>query len=319
LSSSYIAGAGSTYQYDISHYFGVKVPVWLVCVVYTIVIGTAVTSGARVVDHANRVFFAFNIIILASLVVLVDPSVHFQYLNQRPGEWMFIWSALPVFMTAFGFHTSIPTVVNYVGPAQPRALRKIFIAGGLIPLAAYLGWIFVSLGSLPHSGAHSFQTVHAEGSSVGVFLDQIESSVHSGAVPGLLNIFSSVVLITSYLALALSLHDIVGASLTKALTGVRRSLVLTGICFVPPLVVATVFPNGFVALLSLASIFACVMTIFFPAFSLHRLRRHGVSSYGLTPPRYHVFVGWGLYVLVVATGAALVVFQVLNLLHDLPG
>ncbi|MDR1426711.1 MAG: hypothetical protein LBJ08_02995 [Bifidobacteriaceae bacterium] len=318
LSASYISGASSTYQHDLTSLFGVHVPPWLVAVVYTAVIATVVTAGAKAADHANRVFFAINLLILIALVVTIEPSIHFAYLGERSGQWVFIWTALPVLMTAFGFHTTIPTVVNYVGPANPRGLRGIFIVGGLIPLAAYLGWIFVSLGALPRTGAHSFQTVQQQGGSVGPFLSQVAATVRSATVPELVAVFSSVVLITSYLALSLSLSDILRASMPKNWSSVKRRAIVSLLCFVPPLAVATVYPNGFVVMLSVSAIFACIMTILFPTLSLWRLRSRGAKAFGLVPPRYQVMASWGLYVASVAAGAAIIVIQVLNLVHALP-
>jgi tyrosine-specific transport protein len=322
LSASYISGASSTWGFDLKHYLGLSAPQWLVALGYTLVIAICVTAGANAVANASKVFFTLNLVILVLLVTSVEPSMRLQYLSEHPSQWVFIWTAVPVFMTSFGFHTSVPTVVKYVGRQHARALRGIFIVGGVIPLVAYLAWIFVSLGALPRTGAHSYQTVQAQGGTVDAFLAQLEPVLNGKLVPNLFYIFSAVVLLTSYLTVALALTDILGASI-KGIgrwrpRGFARRAMLCAICFLPPFLVVVVYPNGFVPLLGVASIFCVIICMLFPAAALWRISRSGVQKYGLAEPRYKVLAGLGGFVLVIASSAIILVLQVLNMADALP-
>jgi tyrosine-specific transport protein len=320
LSASYISGASSTFQFDLMHYFGLGVPTWLVSVCYTALIALAIFAGASVVDKMNRAFFVLNILVIAVLMLFVDPAVHLEYLAQRPGL-VYAWAALPIFMTAFGFHTTIPTVVNYLGGVKaPWTMRRIFVIGSLIPLIVYLAWMFASLGTLPATGPVSFQAVEAKGNSVGVFLSAVSSFVHAKFVPHLFNIFSSVVLITSYLCVALPLFEVIGASFKNS-TGqptLWRRLLLVGLCFVPPLAVALFYPSAFIMMLGLAAIFCCIICIIFPVVALYLLKRRGAKKLGLKNPSYKIFFGFGIYVLVVGFGTVMIVLQILSALNELP-
>ncbi|MDR1294289.1 MAG: hypothetical protein LBK59_04945 [Bifidobacteriaceae bacterium] len=322
LSASYISGAAGAWGFDVSHYLGLDAPGWVMALVYTVLVAACVFAGSDAVAGASKVFFTLNLVVLAALVASVEPSVRLRYLAENPSQWVFIWTALPVFMTSFGFHTSIPTVVKYVGRQYPRALRKIFIVSGLIPLVAYLAWIFVSLGGLPRTGAHSFATARAEGGGVGAFLSQIEPVIGQSLAPNLFYVFSGVVLLTSYLALSLSLTDILDASISRIgrwrPQGRVRRLVVVAVCFLPPLGVVLIYPNAFVPLLGLASIFCVVTSMLFPALALWRLQSKGARALGLVPPSYRVLAGWGGFVVVIAGAAGILVLQVLNMLGDLP-
>ena len=318
LSAAHIAGAGSSYQFALQQYLGVNWPVWLVSVLCTLLVALLVLTGTHLVDWVNRWLFCLNIMVFLSLVWFIAPDVRGQYLRQQPGEWRFIWAALPVFMTSFGFHGSIPTIVKYVGVEQPKTLRNIFIAGGVIPLLVYVLWLFASLGVLPRQGVYSYATAQAQGGSVGDFLQQITLFTRAEWVPNLFNLFSNIALLTSFLCIALSLFDVLGSTLQQDVAQCRGRLQTMLVCFVPPLVLGIAFPQGFVALLGLAAIFLAVLAIFFPLAALWKLRRDGAEQFQLQRPSYRVLVGWPLYVTTAGIGLALVTFQLLTLMHQLP-
>ncbi len=56
-------------------------------------------------------------------------------------------SAIPVIFTSFGFHGSVPSIVNYMG-GNIRKLRWVFIIGSAIPLIAYIFWQLATLGAI---------------------------------------------------------------------------------------------------------------------------------------------------------------------------
>jgi amino acid permease len=324
FSASFISAAGSTYGLDLSTYLGWEVPPWAAAIGYTAVIALVVVSGGRRAAAANRVFFAINLTLLTALVVSVAPSVHLENLYRSGPELSWMWAALPVFMIAYSYHTSVPTMLSYAGTASPRSLRQVFILANLIALATYLVWIFVALGALPQTGAHSFAEVERAGRSVGVFLRQIDAVAHDAATPALFNAFSSTILITTYLATALALMDVLRGALSgsERFRGVgrtdwRRRVGLTALCFAPPLAVGTALPGAFVQLLSFSAIFAAALSILFPVAALHRLRSEGARRAGLSPPSYRVFGFWGMYVLVFECGALIVAFQVFSMLGAL--
>ncbi|MDR2253245.1 MAG: hypothetical protein LBD97_05185 [Bifidobacteriaceae bacterium] len=324
FSASFISAAGSTYGLDLSKYLGWHVSSPVVSIGYVTVIALVVISGGRRAAAANRVFFAVNLTLLAALVVSVAPSVHLDNLYRSGPELAWMWAALPVFMTAYSYHTTVPTMLTYAGRASPRSLRKVFIVANLIALVTYVVWIFVALGALPQKGSHSFAEVERAGRSVGVFLHEIDAVGHNAATPDLFNAFSSTILVTTYLATALALTDVLRGALRhhqpKRVVhwpGVARRAALAAICFLPPLAVGLAFQGAFVQLLSFSSIFAAALSILFPVAALHRLRCEGARRAGLTLPSYRVFVFWGMYVLVFECGALIVVFQIFTMLGAL--
>ncbi|MDR2374330.1 MAG: hypothetical protein LBD77_09630 [Bifidobacteriaceae bacterium] len=325
FSASFISGAGSTYGLDLTSYLGWKVPAGVISVAYTALIAVVVLLGGQKAAAANRTFFAINLVLLAALVVSVAPSVHLDNLYRSGAELPWLWGALPVFMTAYGFHTTVPTMISYAGAAEPRSLRRVFLVANSIALVTYLVWIFAALGALPAQGAHSFAAVERSGRSVGVFLKQIEAVGHDPATPHLFNAFSSTILITTYLATGLALMDVLRSVLRPGPAaggrnggprggGFKSRAGLAALCFVPPLAVALAFQSAFVQLLAFASIFVAALGIFFPVAALRRLRSEPARRAGLSPPGYRVFIFWGAYVLVFACGALLVTFQVLSML-----
>ena len=62
-----------------------------------------------------------------------------------PVEQGLVVAAIPVIFTSFGFHGSIPDIVNYLDGNTP-SLRKAIIVGSSIPLIIYVFWQIVTLG-----------------------------------------------------------------------------------------------------------------------------------------------------------------------------
>ncbi|MGT0149030.1 aromatic amino acid transport family protein [Vibrio metschnikovii] len=56
-----------------------------------------------------------------------------------------IIASIPVIFTSFGFHGSIPAIVNYLDGHTP-SLRKAIVFGSAIPLIIYILWQLATLG-----------------------------------------------------------------------------------------------------------------------------------------------------------------------------
>ena len=60
-----------------------------------------------------------------------------------PIEKTLIAASLPIIFTSFGFHGSIPSIIQYIG-AKPKTLRTIFLVGSALPMLFifYGYWVF---------------------------------------------------------------------------------------------------------------------------------------------------------------------------------
>ncbi len=311
LSCAYISGGSSAYTAILNHHLHTHINQTVVAIGFTFIIGLIVFISTRLVDNVNRVLFSANIVIFVLLVFTVRPFIQGSFLISKSDSLKYAFSALPVFITAFGFHGSIPSMVKYLGRDKPKTLRNVFIMGGLIPIVVYLVWEISTLGVLPRFGTHSFAYVTAHGSSVGTMINEIHDYVNSKALIDFISTFTAVAMFTSYLCVSLGLFDNV-ASTMKQTDTTKGRLITALLTYVPPLIFTLIFPNGFVGALGAAAIFLTILAILFPVMSLSKIRkRKHQENYNLISAKW-------LSALVGCSGILVIVCQILTLNHAVP-
>lgn len=148
LTAAYISGAGELLATSISQWTQQSFPTYLGVLLFTLVAGGVVCIGTHSVDLFNRILFSAKIIFLIVMLALMMPHIEKTNLLTLPLEQGLALSAIPVIFTSFGFHGSVPSIVNYMG-GNIRKLRWVFIIGSAIPLIAYIFWQLATLGRFP--------------------------------------------------------------------------------------------------------------------------------------------------------------------------
>jgi tyrosine-specific transport protein len=277
LLSAYMAGGSSVLDRLVDSVFGIKISPTVSVVLFAGIFGSIILARTQVVDTANRwlllVKTSFFIIIVAACLPKIDVSL----LQRVPEECIPCFSILiPLFFTSFGFHGSIPTIVNYIGP-DPQKLRSTFILGSTIPLIVYVLWQAVVLGVIPLEGANSFASIKASGGDLGLFANTLSNLAGGGWVISAAQGFTSLAVATSFLGVGLGLFDFMEEQLTRK--DKKPSVFIVGaFTFVVPLVFALFYPEGFVMALGYAAIALSILAIIIPTLVVWRLRTTHASS-----------------------------------------
>lgn len=150
LCAAYIAGGGAQFTQRITDFTGVNVESSSGTLLFTLIVALVVTVGTGTVDRVNRVLFAGKMIAMVAVLFFLAPNVSQSYLLSMPIQQGLIVAAIPVIFTSFGFHGSIPAIVNYLDGDTP-ALRKAILIGSAIPLVIYIFWQLVTLGVVSQS------------------------------------------------------------------------------------------------------------------------------------------------------------------------
>lgn len=137
LTAAYISGAGELLATSISQWTSQDFPVSLGVLLFTLVAGGVVCIGTHSVDLFNRILFSAKVVFLVVMLGLMLPNIHQTNLMTLPLEQGLALSAIPVIFTSFGFHGSVPSIVNYMG-GNIRKLRWVFIIGSAITDRLYL-------------------------------------------------------------------------------------------------------------------------------------------------------------------------------------
>ncbi|ANW25879.1 tyrosine transporter TyrP [Vibrio coralliilyticus] len=304
LCAAYIAGGGAQFGERISQFTGVEISGMTSTVIFTIVVAAVVTIGTGTVDKVNRVLFTIKLIAMAMVLTFLAPNVTESYLLSMPVEQGLVVAAIPVIFTSFGFHGSIPAIVNYLDGNTP-SLRKAIIVGSSIPLIIYVFWQIVTLGVVSQDAL-----VDNQGLS-GLILT-LSTKVHQSGLGQTIGVFADLALLTSFLGVSLGLFEFLGDSFNKKKAASSR-IVVGAITFVPPMGFALFYPQGFIMALGYAAIALAILAIFLPIMMVKKARVAEDTQGG-----YQVFGGTAGLMISGTIGFVIIAAQLLITMGVLP-
>ncbi|RUO25542.1 tyrosine transporter TyrP [Aliidiomarina minuta] len=262
LCAAYIAGGGALMQEHLKNLVP-GLPPFSGVLVFTLVIGLVVSLGTSKVDMINRILFVLKLITLATALVMLTPQVSSGYLLDLPLEQGLLVAALPVIFTSFGFHSCIPSLVRYVNN-DIASLRKIVLIGSSLPLVIYIIWQALSFGTVGQDGL-------MRNNDLPDFVNSIAAVVHSDWVVAAISLFADLALATSFLGVSLGLFDFLAEKFQRPDN--KRGRMQTGlITFLPPLVFALFYPQGFIIALGYAAIALVIIAIVLPVLMVRKAR-----------------------------------------------
>lgn len=247
LLAAYITGGGSLLSGilpDMGENTG-KVAILL----FTLILGSFVVIGIKGVDGLTRLLFLGKIIAFVFVVLMMLPKAKLENLTALPLDNLLAISAIPIFFTSFGFHVIMGSINSYLD-ADIRKIRLAVLIGTLIPLTAYVFWQLATHGVLSQG---EFVALVKQDPSLNGLVNATTQITGSSLLGEAVRIFSTLALITSFLGVAMGIFEGVG-DLLKRFALPNNRLVLTPITFIPPLVFALFYPNGFIAALGYAGI-----------------------------------------------------------------
>ena len=229
--------------------------------IFTLFFGAFIVLGTKTVDGINRLLFFAMLIALALVLVLMIPEVKLDNLMAMPIDSALLISASPVFFTAFGFHGSIPSLNKYL-EGDVKALRFAIIVGSVITLIGYIIWQFSTHGVLSQT---LFLEILQKDPTLNGLVEACYQITGSEIIAGTVKIFSALALITSFLGVALGLFECVEDLLKRVFNRVAGRLELGAFTFLPPLLFAFFYPEGFILALGYAGQMFAFYAVVLPA------------------------------------------------------
>ncbi|NOH51312.1 amino acid permease [Vibrio coralliilyticus] len=304
LCAAYIAGGGAQFGERISQFTGVEISGMTSTVIFTIVVAAVVTIGTGTVDKVNRVLFTIKLIAMAMVLTFLAPNVTESYLLSMPVEQGLVVAAIPVIFTSFGFHGSIPAIVNYLDGNTP-SLRKAIIVGSSIPLIIYVFWQIVTLGVVS-------QDALVDNQGLSGLISTLSTKVHQSGLGQTIGVFADLALLTSFLGVSLGLFEFLCDSFNKKKAASSR-IVVGAITFVPPMGFALFYPQGFIMALGYAAIALAILAIFLPIMMVKKARVAEDTQGG-----YQVFGGTAGLMISGTVGFVIIAAQLLITMGVLP-
>jgi tyrosine-specific transport protein len=260
---AYIAGCSPFFEKIFANTFHVVFPKWFVPFILPALFGGFVYLGTKGVDALNRIFMmgliGSYVLLIGGCPPFIETSRLFRF-DFAASFW-----ALPIIITAFGYHVIIPTLVTYMH-RDVKKLRFTLLVGSGIPLVIYLFWQWIVLGSVPFTALlESWK--QGNPATIPLALAIPVRWIGVGA-----QFFSFFAIITSFLGISLSLSDFLadGLRIKKTKKGRLFAVCLT---FIPPILFTFTYSKSFYVALEYAGIFVAVLLGIIPSLMILKLHK----------------------------------------------
>ncbi|OOH91335.1 tyrosine transporter [Pasteurellaceae bacterium 15-036681] len=270
--SAYVSGGSSLLAAFLPTIVDAETTTKIAGVLFTVVFGAFIVIGTSSVDVINRILFSTKILAFILVLFLLLPKVSIDNLLAMPIENALIISASPVFFTSFGFHGSIPSLNKYL-EGNVKGLRIAILVGTFIPLVAYILWQLATHGVLSQT---EFLQILDKDPTLNGLAEAVRQVTGSSIIGATVRIFSALALITSFLGVALGLFETL-EDLLKRVNIKSNRISLGLLTFIPPMLFAFFYPQGFIAALGYAGQMFAFYAIVLPIAMVWKLRSQNLN------------------------------------------
>jgi tyrosine-specific transport protein len=241
LTVAYVVGCGDMlveiFNESISREYGP--------LLFVLIFAPFVYLGARVVGKLNYLLMACLAFFYFAFVALGAKEVRVEYLLQH--NFALSIYALPIAFTAFAYQGIVPTLVSYQDRDRNKIRMSIF-GGTTIALITYIIWQWLILGILPFEGKGGLKEALELGQNA---VYPLKDHLGTPLVYLIGKFFAFFALLTSFFGVTLGLKDFLADGLGVEKTA-KGKLLLCLLVFLPPLLIAKIYPHIFLQALDLA-------------------------------------------------------------------
>ncbi|MDC9590939.1 tryptophan permease [Xenorhabdus sp. XENO-10] len=277
LTYAYISAGSSILSQNIKNI--IPLPQSISGLYFAFIVAFIVWLSTKAVDRLSTILIGGMVITfimsVSGMFIEVKPAILFDQVNTNSSYLPYALIALPYLLASFGYHGNVPGLVKYYHK-DSKAVVHSLLYGTLITLAIYILWQYVIQGNIPRE---AFKQVIADGGNIGNLLQQMDKTSDNTTITKFLNAFSYMALASSFLGVSLGLFDYL-ADFFKFDDSRKGRFKTALITFIPPTVLALVFPNGFLYAIGFAGLAATIWAVIVPALMARASRkRYPTSSY----------------------------------------
>jgi len=250
LTLAYIVGSGNM----VVNVFSNTIPTWAGSIIFVVIFAPFVFAGARFVGKIN-VILMFGLAVSFLIFVWVGYA-YVNPINLKHKNWAMSLLALPVSFTSFAYQGIIPTLIHYMGN-DAKKTRIAIIVGSFIPLVIYVIWQWLIMGIVPTYGPGGLAETLEKGQYA---VEPLHQFIQSPIIYVIGQYFAFFALLTSFFGVTLGLLDFLADGF-----GIKKShankFTLSLLVFIPPLVIACLYPHIFLKTLDFAGGFGCAILL----------------------------------------------------------
>ncbi|EKT63943.1 tryptophan permease [Providencia burhodogranariea] len=310
LTYAYISAGSSIITGNLASY--IQIPQAVAGLLSALLIAFFVWLSTRAVDRLSTILIGGMVITfimsIGGMVTTASPSILFNQVEQGDTHYLpYALAALPYLLTSFGYHGNVPGLVKYYNK-DSRSVARSLMYGAIITVVIYILWQYAIQGNIPRS---AFVQIREDGNNIDALLNQMNLSTTSSFISQFLTLFSYMALASSFLGVSLGLFDFIADFFKFKDSGQDRfkSALIT---FLPPTVLALIFPNGFIYAIGFAGLAATIWAVIVPALMAKASRKRFPNN------SYKAPGGIGIILFVILFGIINAVAHILSLLGFLP-
>lgn len=310
LTYAYISASGSVIHHTLEK-MGFALSERLSGLLFALLVAFIVWLSTRAVSRMTAIMLGAKIITFfmtfGGLLWHIEPATLLNSNAVNPSYLPYLLMTLPFCLASFGYHGNVPSLMKYYGK-NPDIIRRCLLWGTVLALVLYIIWLLGSMGNIPRS---DFIGIVAKGGNIDVLVQALSGVLNSKTLDLLLIIFSNFAVASSFLGVTLGLFDYLAdlLKLDDSKSGRTKTILVT---FLPPIACGFFWPNGFFYAIGYAGLAATIWAAIVPAL-LARASRKKFGS-----PRYRVWGGNGMIVLILLFGIGNALIQLLASFNLLP-
>ena len=308
LTYAYISGGGSIVSHTLHSALGISLPPMLSGLLFALGLAFIVWYSTGLLGRMTSILLGGMLITFLLSVGGLTTRVQLPILLESKLQYApFLLAAVPYYLTSFGFHGCVPSLMKYYGK-EPNRIRQCLLYGSLLSLFVYLLWNIVTLGNIPRE---QFKPIVEAGGNIGDLVSALSGKVGSQRLSGLLHAFANMAVVSSFLGVSLGLFDFIADKFDfdDSHGGRFKTALVT---FLPPTIGGLLFPDGFIYAIGLAGLCGAAWGTLVPAMCAKVSR----EKYG--NPLYQVWGGDGMIYFMFLYAALLVGCYFLAALDILP-
>ncbi len=258
---------------------------WIV-IAYFILASALTIFGRKLLQRSATIVII--LLWVCFFILLFYASKEFDVTRLSYTHWIFLSAGLPVIVSAFHFHNIVPTVCRNL-KYNMHAIRKAIFIGTFFGFIMNVAWVIVVLGGLPMIGEMHESVLYAyqHGEPATVPISQELNLTTFTLVGGLFAILS---VTASYIANGTGLLGFI-RDLTVTYFHTRNRVLVAALSFVPPIIIALVNPEIFLAAIGVVGgIGEVILFGILPAIVLMRFAKAGIEE-----PVYMYWVGMVIF------------------------
>lgn len=271
LTYAYISAGSSIITGNLSQY--IQIPQALAGLIFAVIVAFFVWRSTRAVDRLSTILIGGMVITfimsIGGMVTTASPSILFNQIEQNDTQYLpYALAALPYLLTSFGYHGNVPGLVKYYNK-DSRSVVLSLVYGSIITVTIYILWQYAIQGNIPRL---AFIEIRESGNNIDSLLTQMNISTQNSFISQFLNLFSYMALASSFLGVSLGLFDFIADffKFDDNKPGRFKSVLMT---FLPPTVLALIFPNGFIYAIGFAGLAATIWAVIVPALMARASRK----------------------------------------------